>query len=182
MRCSYLLAMPLLLVGCSCASGPESSTDAAVTDAGGDVRDAGVDSDSGDAGGLACPASADGCNMAVGTIGGEPFAVTETCPSFGAAIQRVWLTNYGVDGSCAATAAPAPNDRALELELSGAGSPTFTTAYWYPTGHAGGARTQATSGTAVVDIWDVGANRMRGTFDLRFGADRVCGCFDAVAP
>ena len=129
-----------------------------------------------------CPTSADGCNMVVGAIGGESFVVTHACPGFGAAIQRVWLTNYLIDSSCVATMGAEPSDRALTLEWSGIDPPTFDTGYWYPAGPPGGVRTGATSGTAVMDVWDVGTNRMRGTFDLHFGSDHVCGCFDAVAP
>lgn len=128
-----------------------------------------------------CPTSADGCNKLVGTIGGESLVVTHACPSVGAWVQTVWLTNYMTDSSCTPTAAAQPNNHALDLRFEGTVPPTFNTGFWYPTGPSGGARTEATSGTGVMDVWDA-AGRMRGSFDLHFGGDHVCGCFDAVAP
>ena len=164
MRCFRLvIAMLLVVVGCDGSAG--STVDATIADAGEP----------------ACPVSADGCNIVVGTIGGESLVVTAACPNFGAFNQRVRLTNYLVDSSCVATMAVGPDDRALDLEWLGIDPPTFNASRWYPTGPSGGVGGEATEGTAVMDVWDVASNRMRGAFDLHFGSDRVCGCFDAVA-
>jgi hypothetical protein len=61
----------------------------------------------------------------------------------------------------------------------GATQQMFSSARWYPDGHTMGQAISTTTGTTMVDVfqWNV---RTRGVFDLTFGNDRVCGCFDAV--
>jgi hypothetical protein len=60
-------------------------------------------------------------------------------------------------------------------------APTYSGARFFPDGRTVAQSVLASSGTAVADIFQYGM-RIRGTFDVTFGSDRVCGCFDARIP
>lgn len=129
-----------------------------------------------------CPAASDGCNRVVGSIDGEVFSIADVGVGWGDVTHSVTLANYLFPGGWPPAEPGDPGDRALTVVFVESNPAlAYSNAYWYPDGHSYGLRTSASSGSGITDIYQYGS-RLRGTFDVWFGDEHICGCFDAVQP
>jgi hypothetical protein len=114
----------------------------------------------------------------VGQIRGEGLQVTAACPLYGDVYHSVSLQNFPCNTS--PDAGTAAGDRRLFVGFRwySATNQAFASAAWYPDGHTASQSVAATAGTTMVDVFQWNS-RTRGVFDLTFGNERVCGCFDA---